>query len=442
MKTWPGLNSRGNVTKMQPPPVRDGIYYVGASNPMLQPDFWMPLNDLGNGQVSVLLAKGIGFATYSRASIATCRLQNGLLKKVLAGVPRSHYLANASYAGYFPEEFKTNILLRSEEFATAPWSLAGNTILTPNAAVAPDGTNTGWFLGETTNLASQFFISQLGGINGTIYNYTIFAKAGTTSWLRLEIGTGGFGAWFNLATGVVGTVSGGAVASIEAWNNGWYRCSLCRPMDAIQAFYAFAQSQDGQFAFNGTLGNGIYIWGSHAEVVVANTTGSSSYIPTAGATVTRAQDILTVPAANVPMNAPYSWYAEAALNFVDPTPANWQILLGSDVNYAPMLRVSAGAFSPSEFFSDTGIASSDIPITDVQKLLPNKYGAARGATEVEIFLNGVAGGPANFGAQPANATNIAMGCQGSVSQLNGFMKNVKGWRRELTDNDMKFITGF
>lgn len=433
MKTWPGLNSRGNVTKMQPPPVRDGIYYVGASNPMLQPDFWAPMNDFGDGQVAVALAKGVGTPTFNRASIATCRLRSGLLKKVLAGVPRSHYLADGNYAGYLQESPKTNILLQSEALSTAPWSVTGTATLTLNAILAPDGTNTGAFLAETTNLASQYFISQAGGINGTLYNYSIFAKAGTRNWLRLEQGTGGGGAWFNLATGTVGTINGGASASMEAWNNGWYRCSLSRNMDAIQAFYAFAQSQDAQFAYDGTAGNGIYLWGGHAEATVANAY-SSSYIPTVAAPVTRAFDdfrYLVVPY-NTALGAAY---AELSTFWTAQTGNKNALASGG----RPFINQNSAStvlniFDSLNMLSKAGMSDMSTGV--------RKRASTWGAAGLRITGDGLVPAIGVFDGSMDNAGEFEIGHIGGAEGWDGTLKNIKLWYRELSSDDIRFITGF
>lgn len=67
--------------------------------------------DLGAGQVDTSLWRGVGPATFTRATAAACRLGSGLWKlDVAAGVPRSHYLPDLSYGGYLCEGAATQLI--------------------------------------------------------------------------------------------------------------------------------------------------------------------------------------------------------------------------------------------------------------------------------------------------------------------------------------------
>jgi len=83
------------------------------------------LNDLGGGQCDITLHRGLGVATFTRATAAACRLASGLWKlDVASGVPRSHYLPDLSAKGYLYE-------------------LGATQLITPSAAVR-DMTNAAW----------------------------------------------------------------------------------------------------------------------------------------------------------------------------------------------------------------------------------------------------------------------------------------------------------
>jgi hypothetical protein len=126
---------------------------------------------------------------------------------------------------------------------------------------------------------------------------TFFAKANTLSWIRLfalsYTSPANGGAYFNLSgSGSVGTVDAGYTASITAFANGWYRCSLSFAAGStvtgeLRLLLANANN-DTAVARNGT--SSVYAWGAQVEAGAF----ASSYIPTVASTVTRSGDIATI----------------------------------------------------------------------------------------------------------------------------------------------------
>jgi hypothetical protein len=104
------------------------------------------------------------------------------------------------------------------------------------------------------------------GANQTI---SIYAKAGERDWLLMYVGGGGSGtatAYFNLATGALGAVSGGitsANCSIIASGNGYYRCSITTSPTSTTLtpeFHPVAANNGISNTGDGT--SGIYIFGA------------------------------------------------------------------------------------------------------------------------------------------------------------------------------------
>jgi hypothetical protein len=98
---------------------------------------------------------------------------------------------------------------------------------------------------------------------------------------------GSAGAWFNLATGTIGTVVAGSTAKIENYGNGWYRCSVTSAPSGTTGYgdyrLASADNNDNVTA-SGT--NGILAWGFQFELGAYGT----SYVKTEAAAVTRVAD--------------------------------------------------------------------------------------------------------------------------------------------------------
>ena len=175
----------------------------------------------------------------------------------------------------------TNLILRSQEFSSAPWSTPTNTSITNNVALAPDGTMTAerW---STTGAPYPSVFQTVTVANSTAHTLSVYAKAGTLDRLSLEFRGSGTtpNAIFDLSAGTV--VSGSGV--ISPAGNGWYRCAITvTSIDTSELVIIGAYNQSGAPAGN------FYIWGAQLEV------GSypTSYVATTGGTSTRAPDLFT-----------------------------------------------------------------------------------------------------------------------------------------------------
>jgi hypothetical protein len=161
-----------------------------------------------------------------------------------------------------------NLLTYSEQFDNAVW-VKGFSTITANAAVAPDGTTTASKLSEdnTTNTHTGYYNSITA--LAVPYTFNVYLKQAERSWAFIRFG---FGAYFDLATGAVGTVDSGVTAAITAAGNGWYRCSVTQTASAgVNYPTIFTSTGNGaNNNYTGTTGNGIFVWG--ADLRSANDT--------------------------------------------------------------------------------------------------------------------------------------------------------------------------
>lgn len=179
-----------------------------------------------------------------------------------------------------------NLILRSEEFDNASWTKIASTI-TANQAVAPDGNTTMDLFLPDAGAAIHWMYQLIETTNRQVYiTVSVYAKAAGYNWLGLGYGSQAVatGAFFNLSTGVLGTVPAGGDAKIESIGNGVYRCSLTRLWTANDTKYFSIEAHEFDnegysYTANGT--SGIYIWG--AQAVKANFL--SPYIQTVATTI-------------------------------------------------------------------------------------------------------------------------------------------------------------
>lgn len=201
---------------------------------------------------------------------------------------------------------RTNIALRSQEFNLAPWAITRAT-LTAGAITAPDGTMTGAHLVEDNTVSNTHTASQsINYVAGTTYAFSVFAKAGARSQVRVVMNANAFGgtphgAIFDTTDGSVVSTTGTTIARAFYCGNGWWRLvSIATATVTVAATIVYQMSNGGTPTYTGDGVSGIYLWGAQMEAGWYE----SPYIVTAGASATRAVDVATVASlASLPWNA-------------------------------------------------------------------------------------------------------------------------------------------
>jgi len=199
---------------------------------------------------------------------------------VLIDLPRIDYSSGAG--ALLLEPSRTNLLPHSEYFSST-WTQTDISV-TQNASTSPEGVlNAAKAIPNTTNTLHR--LQENEAVASQVFTFSVFAKADGYDWICLE--NGGEIAFFDVANGELGTISGGT-ASIEDYGNGWYRCVFTATALNNKAFmYVTAADNNLTFAGDGT--SGVYLYGAQFEA------GSyvSSYIPNHGESggVTRAADL-------------------------------------------------------------------------------------------------------------------------------------------------------
>ena len=247
---------------------------------------------------------------------------------------RNHYAYNGGQwvnEGLLTEsESRQNLVQESEDFSG--YTLTNLASIAVSATpLAPDGNQTALRLLDNSSTSlkalskSTYTVSVVSGDRVTISAY--FQK-GTLSYGVIYAVTGSgtpFGAspgslpvdraaCFDLDNGNVGEV--GSLLSdgrVENVGNGWYRCSVTVIAGGTGTFYpafGLTNADDGDVTYTSAGTGTVYLWGAQMEVGAT----PSSYMPTSGATFTRAADTLTIPAANLPWPTPQVIGSELVTN--------------------------------------------------------------------------------------------------------------------------------
>jgi hypothetical protein len=143
---------------------------------------------------------------------------------------------------------------------------------TGSSVAAPDGTNNGGPLAESTSggaaVHRYYIASDMGAGQFTLsMHFRPFAN----NWVYLSATVDGsdYRCWFNLGSGVVGTNTfpGGTAAITGPFGGGWYRCSVTFTAVTSTTFCGCGHAPaDTVFSYAGTSPNGVYQWGQQLEV--------------------------------------------------------------------------------------------------------------------------------------------------------------------------------
>jgi len=269
------------------------------------------IESVGNGWYRCIVSQNYGGASSTTFGIGLCLVDGTPNYDATSAATQSVYIWGAQSAvgstakPYFPttdrlnvprltyqnggggcpslllEPQRTNYFTYSEQFDNADWTKTNATI-TANSTTSPDGTqNADTVTPTTTNGVHR--IQQDKATVSQIFTQSIFAKANGYNFVAIE--NGGEIAYFNINTGVVGTVSAGT-ASIQNMGNGWYRCIFTATAVNSKSYFYVANA-DNSISFAGDATSGIFVWGCQFE---AGSYATSYIGPTTSASATRVAD--------------------------------------------------------------------------------------------------------------------------------------------------------
>lgn len=413
----------------------------GLNALMNSAEFIAGFADKGSGEVDLVLSKGTGSATFTRATTATTVNSSGTIVSVASGTPRSYYdPTTLQYMGYLAEGARTNLLLRSEEFDNASWTKTGTTV-SANAIASPDGTVSADKLLETAATSLHFSLQAVTVSSGATVTLSVFAKAAERSYIALLEGFSSKGKFFDLATGTVlgNFVAAPTSASIKAYPNGWYLCSITTTVPSTSADLEIYISTDGTTTnYAGNITNGVYVWGAQLEA------GSfaSTYIPTTTASVTRNADVLTYPYSGNVSNAEGSCYAELSSFWTagENGLANIVTAFGTAAQNFVLgvtLTIPATQIRSSDTVTNATSGTGSSMNTGVRKCASSWSTAANAK---RAAFAGLVGSDATY-AGGFQSTAIGVGCATNGSQnWNGTIRNMRFYQTQLSASQLQSIT--
>ena len=384
---------------------------------------------------------GASLVTFTRSTIGTYTDSAGVLQTASTDVPRfDHNPTTGESMGLLVEEQRTNLLLRSEEFQTT-WSILGT--VTADAITAPNGTVTADLI-TTNGTSAQPFqgvtISSGATITGSCFlkpnginetEIVLLSNNNTTPYAR---------ATFNTSTGVisvaVATANGGtsASANIQAFANGWYRCSVTVTYPAVTLAGIRINAA-------GATG-GIYVWGAQLEAGAFPT----SYIPTTTAAVTRNADV-----ASITGSAFSGWYrqdegtvfAEGAV--AQPVSGGNQFFFRSSdnsFNNSNALNIQSSGFASIATAAGGVFDGAASSLLALSANTAAKFAGAYAAHNLGVSLNGATTTTDTSATMPTALTRADIGSDhiGANRVKAGTIKRLCYWPQRLANSTIQQLT--
>ena len=321
---------------------------------------------------------GNGDFTHNRSTTATRVNKDGLIESVAADVPRLDYPLIDGVVQDCPalllEPARTNILRKSQEIDDSTYWIKGNSNVTANDTISPDGTQNADLL--TLTSAGGNIYSPIS-TTGT-HSFSVFAKYVDMQYIRVRL-TGAY-VFFDIKNGVIGSSINNDDSKIEDYGNGWYRCTVIDDNTNTIA-QVYVSDTDGSYTGTGS----VHLWGLQVE------SGSypTSYIPTTTQTVTRNADVCNSAGTSAEFNDSEGvLYWEAARQSSSHTASTCvAISNGATIDTAVSLYYFSTGIYADIFNTSTAFGLSYTYAIEKQVLF-NRMAVKYKSGDVALWLNG------------------------------------------------------
>lgn len=392
--------------------------------------------------------------SFTRASDATFFNSEGTLTTKSSGEERTaaHVYSGNTWdpKGYLVEEQRINECLQSEDFSTT-WNNLGDTTITTNDEVAPDGNTTADLIGDD-GAAARFKSGNITVANSETYACSVFIKKDsvdkTTRWPALRVEFAG-GSTTRVTVGLdtsdgetASSVSGGGTevdSGVEDWDTYW-RLYAVFTNDAsgntvlnVEVWPAFGDNAN-LLTFNSSATGEIHAWGAQAEQGAFPT----SYIATTTTSETRAADDATNTTGIAALfNVNTGTLVTEFRTHFDPNLANFSVGQFDDttgdvdryVHYNPAgetlrarLQLAVGSDGQVNFASTAAQNTDHI------------WASAFQTDDMQSAVDGVLGTQDTSVGTPTGITRVVIGRRGAGGEaLNGFIKTFMYFDERLPD---------
>ena len=375
------------------------------------------------------------------------------VKEVLGDRPRLSYDITNGVVEDKPhlllEPSSTNLVTFSEDLSQSYWTKSDTTI-NVNQSTSPDGNiNADSIVSSTANSVHYLRHSYVAVSANTPYTYSFFIKSnGYTKFGVRDNAQTGANLTYNLETESV-IHSASMTIVVNKLKDNWFKCSLTSTIGsngvAGYALYLLDDSygtppnagDPNNYSYTGDGVSGFYIYGFQLE----EQSYATSYIPTAGTTITRAAETCnnSKPSVNSTEGV---LYAEIAALSDDGTSRVISLSDSSDTNRVHLFyNVSTNTINVNYRVAGSSKAVMSFAVSDVTIMQKIAYKWKSG--NFELFVNGInRGTSSNTTMMPANTMNqLAFNVGGSGLNFYGKVKGLAVYNEALSESQLMQLTG-
>jgi len=365
-------------------------------------------------------------------------INNISLVEVKGDKPRIDYTDSLTSPSFLLEPQSTNLVEFSEDFTQ--WGIAGSGVQTSTVTNQknPSGNNQSGFITFSSSVSGIKLVFIFTSSSSSVHSYSVFVKYHSKQWIQLN--TSLTHANFDVRNGVLGSFNG-CVPSIENYGNGWYKLSMVTNNAVNPITCILANIDDGTAGSTAasTSTGSYYVWGAQLEASPYPT----SYIPTAGSTVTRAQETCNgAGSASTFNDSEGVLYAEIAALADDST--NRHITLSDGSNNNRLVLKYDNQSNVIQAFNRVGgveTAFLSASVTDIT--LFSKCAVKYKVNDYALWIDGVeVATDTNATTFPSSTLNdLKFGESGANSNFYGRTKGIYVFNEALTDDELQQLTG-
>ena len=378
---------------------------------------------------------------FTRGSTATVINKAGLMETVDSGIARIDFQGTAD-GSLLLEPASTNLITYSEDSSWSNWSKTEVSI-TPNVLISPTGNMTASKLVESLDDNNHFTQLNINNIPDTDYTYSVYVSKTHTRNVQLNIGASRLKANYDLIGGVVSAVSSNGIdfnnesATITSVGN-FYRLTLSgHSITNAGNYIRIALISGSTRVYQGDGVSGIYIWGAQLEALPYAT----SYIPTNGIAVTRADEVCDGAGdVNTFNSAEGVLFVEIAALSDSGTDRKITLSNGSVSNQVIIGFSRFASNINAEIYSGGVLQTSGWGGTGVTQTNNNKFAISWGSGTMKFYINGSPISTQTGITSPIGLNSLKFSLGNNTLNMFGKVKQLQVFKTALTDAELQTLT--
>lgn len=388
-----------------------------------------------NGSYTLFYTASSTQLAIERNGACNMGITNISVLEVKGDKPRIDYTDSLTSPSFLLEPQSTNLITLSEDFAQ--WSIAGPGTQTSTVTNQknPSGNNQSGFITFSGSVSTIKLVFTFTSSSSSVHSYSVFVKYHSKQWIQLL--TSLTHANFDVKNGVLGSFNG-CVPSIENYGNGWYRLSMVTNNAITPPTCALVNIDDGTAgaAAASTSTGSYYVWGAQLEALPYPT----SYIPTAGTTVTRAEETCNGAGSASTFNSTEGvLYCEIAALSDDGTYRIFSLSDGT-TNERVYIQYTNASNTISAVVKNGGVTQANRSFVLSDETDFAKVAIKFKQNDFSLWVNGVQVGTDTSGNTPTGLSRLAFDNASSTS-FYGKTKGVYVFNEALTDDELQQLTG-